>query len=119
MTVDKVVAVFKGIGLPITYLQWAQDLSGRNTVPPLPYLVYYFPEVDPEPADDTVHATIYGINLELYTKRKDFTTEARIDAALTAAGLVWRKSESYLNSEHMFEVLYQMEEPIWEELDTD
>ena len=36
-------------------------------------------------------------------------TEAEIEAALEAAGLFWNKSESYLTSEHMYEVLYEME----------
>ncbi len=93
-----------GTGLPVTYLQWK-----IGDVPPLPYICYYYPAMDPEAADNVTFASQYQLNVELYTKNKDFETEALVDEALTAAGMVYTKAESYLNDERMYEVLYIME----------
>lgn len=107
MTVDQLVTIFEGAGLPLTYYQW-----NEYEVPALPYLVYYFPTTRPEAADNTMQAPLVSVNLELYTAEKDFQTEAQVEAALTAGGLVFSKAEAWIQSESMFQVLYQMEDVI-------
>lgn len=107
MTVDELVTIFEGADLPLTYYQW-----NEYDVPALPYLVYYFPDTRPEAADNTQQAPIVSVNLELYTTQKDFQTENKVEMALTAGGLVFSKSEAWIQSESMYQILYQMEEVI-------
>ena len=107
MTVDQLVAIFEGAHLPLTYYQW-----NEHDVPALPYLVYYFPATRPEAADNEQQAPLVSVNLELYTNEKDFETEAMVEAALTAGGLVFSKSEAWIQSESMFQILYQLEDVI-------
>lgn len=78
-------------------------------VPALPYLVWYLPNSDNFAADDKVYKKKAVLNIELYTKTKDFATEAAVEAVLDAWGMVWEKTESYIESERMYEVLYEME----------
>lgn len=100
----EIIEMLKSLGLPVVYYQWEE-----NQVPALPYIVYYFPSMEPEAADDANYASIYQLNVELYTKNKDFETEDTLDAVLTGGGMTFRKEESYINSERMYEVLYMME----------
>lgn len=95
-------------GLPVTYYSWPED-DPRNPVPDPPYLVWYLPESDNFAADDKVYNVILQLNVELYTDFKDFETELGLEQIFDAWELVWDKTESYLDDEHMFEVLYTME----------
>lgn len=104
MTRAEVATMIKGFGLPFAY--WAYP---EKEAPPLPYVIYYYPEETAETADNKRHATVAVLNIELYTSNKDFEQEAVIEAALDDAEIPFQKAESYLDSEQMFEVLYQTE----------
>lgn len=78
-------------------------------VPPLPYAVFYHPQTETESADNKTWARIQTTNIELYTEQKDFDIEQKLEGVLTAHEITWEKSESYLSSEKMFEVLYEFQ----------
>lgn len=90
--------------LPATYYSWPEKQA-----PQLPYLVWYLPSSDNFAADDKVYKHIETLNVELYTEAKDFATEQAVEAVLDAYGMVWERQESYIDTEHMYEVLYIME----------
>ena len=100
----EIAEMLAATGYPVTYLQWPE-----KKVPPLPYICYYYPSMEPETADDTHYAQFYTLNVELYTKEKQFDVENNVEQALLNAGLVFTKGESYLNDENMYEELYMME----------
>lgn len=100
----EIAEMLAATGYPVTYLQWPE-----KKVPPLPYICYYYPSMEPETADDTHYAQFYTLNVELYTKEKQFDVENNVEQALLNAGLVFTKEESYLNDENMYEELYMME----------
>lgn len=104
MKFTEVYALLNQAGLPVGYYQWEE-----KQVPPLPYILYYFPNMDPEAAENANYAAVYQLNVELYTKNKDFELEAILDTVLTDGDMVFRKEETYINSERMYEVLYTME----------
>ena len=91
-------------GLQTTYYSWPE-----KEAPALPYLVWYLPNSDNFAADDKVYKRIDALNVELYTETKDFATEATVEAVLDSWNMVWDKVETYLEDEHMYEVLYEME----------
>lgn len=91
-------------GLKTTYYSWPE-----KEAPELPYLVWYLPASANFAADDKVYKRVETLNIELYTKNKDFATEATVEAVLEANNMVWDRVETYLDDEKMYEVLYQME----------
>ena len=94
-------------GIPVTYWEW-----NEGEVPPLPYAVYLFSNISPEAASDRVHAQIADLNIELYTKTKDFAIEAAVDAVLEANDIVYSKSTGFLRTELMYQTLYHIQEVI-------
>ena len=104
MTYEEIKAGLAAAGFPLTYYQWP-----ISQAPELPYVVYYYPNRSDDPADNVNYGKITALNVELYTPIKSFADEARMEDTLTAMGLVWEKSETYLDSEQMYEVLYESE----------
>lgn len=108
MKLNEVYQILKKIGLPVTYYQW-QEGDPSNPVPELPYIVYYYPSSSDEKADSVNYVRINGLNIELYTKQKDFALEEQVERILTEHGFFFYKQETYLDDDHMFEVLYETE----------
>ncbi len=104
MTQTEINTMLDQTGLSHTYYSWPE-----KEAPALPYLLWYFPSSDNFAADDKVYKHIETLNLELYTKTKSFATEAAVEAVLDAWNLVWSREESYIESEQMYQVFYQME----------
>lgn len=104
MTYAEVMTMLQETGMPVAYYAWRE-----GAVPALPYIVYYYPSTDNFGADNRVHKIIQRLNVELYTEDKDFSTEATVESVLSSHGIFWNKSETYIESERMFEVLYEME----------
>ena len=49
------------------------------------------------------------LNIELYTDKKDVELEETVEAVLARHGIFHDKSEVWIKSENLYEVLYQME----------
>ena len=97
-------AMLETTGLPFVYHHWAE-----NSAPPLPFLVYYFPQRQDFYADNGNYQKIAILDVELYTDTKDFTAEQRVEDVLAAHDISYTKTETYIDSEQMYEVLYEME----------
>ena len=104
MTFEEVKNIVESIGLPFVYYQFP-----IGQVPDLPYVIYYYPSSDNFSADDHVYQKIESLNIEVYTKEKDFAVEKQIEDVLDEHLIFWQKSESYITSENMYEVIYEME----------
>ena len=92
------------IGLPYAYYSFPE-----KEAPSLPYIIFFYGRSDNFPADDKVYQRIDSLSIELYTENKSFETEENLEAVLDDYGFVWDKTETYLNTEHMYEVIYEME----------
>ena len=104
MTFREIAEMIEDIGLPFTYYSWPE-----NEAPMLPYIVYYYPSTENFPADNEVYKLTQTLNIELYTRTKNFDLENEVETVLQSAGFVWDKTETYIDTEHMFEVLYELE----------
>jgi hypothetical protein len=87
-----------------TYYQFADD-----SAPELPYMIFYYPSSANDGADNVVWQKINHLNIELYTDNKEFGIENELEAVLTEHGFFYDKAEQFIESEKMFEVLYEME----------
>lgn len=104
MTYDDITNMLKEAGLPLAYDHFAEGES-----PEPPFLIFLFPGSDNMFADNGVYFKISQLNIELYTDKKDPELEEKLEDILTAHEIPWEKSEVWIDSEKMYEVLYQTE----------
>lgn len=104
MTEQEVYQMVKSIGLPVAYHHFEEGQS-----PDPPFLVYLYPETNNFSADGIVYQNISELDIELYTDKKDLEAEEKVEAALKKHGFFYEKTETYLDTEKMYEVLYEME----------
>lgn len=91
--------LLEGTGIPYAYHHFVSP-------PPPPYIVYLSPGPDNFGADDKVLYSGQNWNIELYTTKKSPATEKLMEDAL--AEVYWEKSESYIESEGLYQVLYEI-----------
>ena len=104
MTYREVKTMVESIGLPFAYYQFTNDTAAAP-----PFICFYFDESDDEPADNTNWAKIRTLYIELYTDEKDFELESTVEAVLATNDQFYTRSETYLDSERMMMVSYEMQ----------
>ena len=104
MTEKEVYKILKSIGLPLVY-----DHFEEGKAPKLPYIAYRYPYTDNSAADGITYAKINALDIELYTESKDLVTEKKIEAVFNEHGIFYEKTETFITSEKMFQIVYQME----------
>ena len=93
--------LLKSTGLPVAYHHF--------TSPPTPpYVVYLFAYNTNFGADNKVYSGAKNFQVELYTKTKDPTSEALIESLFDANEIYWDKTETYIDSEGLYQVLYEI-----------
>ena len=104
MAQSKVSRAIERINLPYAYDHFAEGES-----PDPPFLIYRFPNSDSFIADGVVYYKIDVMHLELYTDKKDPALEEMIEGVLDKIPFVYQKSETWIASEKLYQVLYEME----------
>ena len=104
MTKTEVAQMVKEFGLPYAYDHFAEGES-----PEPPFVVYLYPNTDNFAADGIAYFKKDRLHVELYTDSKDIGLEQQIEDVLDAHGLFYNKSEVWIQSERLYEVLYQTE----------
>lgn len=104
MTHAEIRQMVKDIGLPSAYHHFNEGQS-----PEPPFVVYLFPGSDNFSADGLVYQGIAILDIELYTDKKDIAAEAAVEAMLKKHGFFYEKNETYIETEKMYEVVYEME----------
>lgn len=103
MTHEDILKILEVSGLPAAYDHFAEGES-----PDPPFLVFLLPGSVNLFADDKVYQRIMDLNVELYTDKKDPVTEKALEDIFEENELPWEKSETWIESEKLYEVLYQM-----------
>ena len=101
---DKLVGILKEFGVPYAYDHFAEGES-----PQPPFVCYLLPGSNHFVADGKVYYKINEVRLELYTDYKDMELEQRLERLLDEGGIVYRKTEVWIESEKLFEVLYSFD----------
>lgn len=104
MTAENVTKMLEEMKLPFAYHHFAEGES-----PDAPFLVYLYPGADNFAADGVTYFKVNKLHIELYTDYKDVDLEEKVEAVLIGHGLFYDKSEVWISSEKLYEVLYQME----------
>lgn len=104
MTHEEVMEMMGKMGLPFAYDHFAEGES-----PEPPFAVFLYPNSRHFAADGKVYFKASRLNIELYTDRKDAGLEEQVEAVLDGSGIFYEKSEVWIESEKLYEVLYEME----------
>lgn len=99
----KIVEMLKKIGYPFAYDHFAE---GDPDIYP-PFICYFIPNSNNFSADGTVYFVTNRISVELYTDKKDLEAESKVEKVFREHGVFYEKSEVWIESEKLYEVLYQ------------
>ena len=101
---DKIISILNEIGLPYAYDHFSEGES-----PNPPFICYLLPNSDNFAADGRVYYKIDGVHIELYTDYKNTELELKVEEVLDRYNIFYDKSEVWIDSEKLYEVLYQFE----------
>ena len=79
-----------------------------KAAPDLPFICILETETDNFKADSKVYFKRQHVFIELYSASKDVASEDLIEAMLNANELLWDKSEEYIGTEEMYEIIYEV-----------
>lgn len=99
---EELLTIIKEMGIPFAYDHFAEGES-----PDPPFICYILPGSDNFAADGRVYYKINEIRIELYTDSKDLAVEQKLEDVLDAHEVFYNKSETWIDSEKLYEVLYQ------------
>lgn len=100
----RIAELIKSMGLPFAYDHFAE---GESLAPP--FICYLTPGSDNFAADGRAYYKINIVNIELYTDTKDPSVEQKVESVLDVNGIFYDKTEVWIESEKLYEVLYQFE----------
>lgn len=101
---EKILAILKEVDISFAYDHFAEGES-----PEPPFICYLFPGSNNFSADGKVYFKANEVHIELYTDFKDLTVEQKLEAVLDKHGIFYNKSETWIESEKLYEVLYIFE----------
>ncbi|MBQ8962620.1 MAG: hypothetical protein IJ089_02310 [Clostridia bacterium] len=104
MTHNQLMELLEETGLPFAYDHFAERES-----PDPPFICFLYPGDNNFSADGRAYYKINQVNVELYTDLKDPGLEANVEAVFDRHGIFYGKTENWIESEKLYEVLYQFE----------
>ena len=93
--------LLKSTGLPVAYHHFTSP-------PSPPYIVYLFSYSSNFGADNKAFKIVPNYQIELYTVHKDTTAEKLIEDLFDEHDIFWEKTETYIESEGLYQVLYEI-----------
>lgn len=101
---DDILAMLRELKLPFAY-----DHFAEGEAPEPPFICYLVPGSNNFAADGRVYFKINEYHIELYTDEKSHALESSLEAVLDNHGIFYNKSETWIESEKLYEVLYTFE----------
>lgn len=101
---DKLLKMLKNTGLPFAYDHFTE---GEAVSPP--FICYLLPGSHNFAADGKVYHKVSIVHLELYTDEKNPSLEQAVEAVLDSGEVFYDKTEVWIGSEKLYEVLYTFE----------
>lgn len=108
MLLREIDPLIQSIGLPYAYYAFKRPSSGGVAQAP-PYIVYLSPGRSDLYADNSNYKHILDLDIELYTETKRYDLEQAVETVLANNGLTYSKTEAVIDSEGLFQILYQTE----------
>lgn len=102
MTLIKLKTILDATGYPVAYSHFAGE------PPSIPFITYLELDSDNFHADNKTYRQVKNINIELYTDKKDLAAESALEDLLDANDLAYETTETYIESEKLFQKVYQL-----------
>jgi hypothetical protein len=99
--------LLKTTGLPVAYHHFTA--TDKTPIPAPPYIVYLFSNSNNFGADNKVYSKANNYQVELYTTKKDTASELLIEDLFDANDIYYEKTETWIESENLYQVLYEIE----------
>ena len=103
---EELVQIIQEMQIPFAYDHFAEGES-----PDPPFICYLIPGSNNFAADGKVYFRINQVRIELYTDSKDLAVERKVEMVMDESGIFYNKSEVWIQSEKLYEVLYSFEVP--------
>ncbi len=104
MTIENIVEMLQEMNIPFAYDHFAEGES-----PEPPFICYLIPGSDNFAADGKVYFKMNEVRIEVYTDFKDLDLESRVEGVLDGHEIFYNKSETWIQSEKLYEVMYSFE----------
>ena len=104
MTIENLVEMLQELKIPFAYDHFAEGES-----PDPPFICYLIPGSDNFAADGRVYFRLNEVRIEMYTDFKDPSLESRVEDILDRHEIFYNKSETWIQSEKLYEVMYSFE----------
>lgn len=104
MTIENLVEMLQELKIPFAYDHFAEGES-----PEPPFICYLIPGSDNFAADGRVYFKLNEVRIEMYTDFKDISLESRLEDVLDGREIFYNKSETWIQSEKLYEVMYSFE----------
>ena len=101
---EELLQILSESQIPFAYHHFAEGES-----PEPPFICYLLPGSNNFSADGKVYYKINEVHIELYTDLKDLAVEQQLEDVLDEHGIFYNKSETWIESEKLYEVLYTFE----------
>lgn len=104
MTIENIVEMLQEMNIPFAYDHFAEGES-----PEPPFICYLIPGSDNFAADGKVYFKMNEVRIEMYTDFKDLDLESKVEGVLDGHEIFYNKSETWIQSEKLYEVMYSFE----------
>ena len=104
MNYEEINEMMLEMGLPFAYHHFAEGESPRP-----PFLIFLSLGENTFGADNIMYHSFKKLDIELYTDEKFPEIEERVEEVLLRHNIYYTKTEVWIESERLYEVLYEME----------
>ena len=101
MTPKEIKDILKQAEVPCAYYRFKEDTKQEP-----PFICYFFGGGADFIADNINYLKLERLYIELYTDRKEFALESKLEKLLNKNGMVYSKDEDNIDSEHMHVTIY-------------
>ena len=101
---EELLQMLQEMQIPFAYHHFAE---GEAVNPP--FICYLLPGSNNFSADGKVYFKINEVRIELYTDLKDLAVEQQVEDVLDEHEIFYNKSETWIESERLYEILYTFE----------
>ena len=101
---EELLQMLSEMQIPFAYHHFAE---GEAVEPP--FICYLIPGSNNFSADGKVYHKISVVHIEVYTDLKDLAVEQQVEDVLDEHEIFYNKSEVWIKSEKLYEVLYSFE----------
>jgi len=106
MTLVELVTILEAAGYPVAYSHFTE--TSNNPIPSPPFITYLVPNTSNFFADNKTYKKINGVDVELYTSKKDLLAEATLESLLDANEIAYEKTETWIESQGLFQIIYEI-----------